>query len=94
LASNFCVTLNFSSAHYQQDKSQIKNLKSLELFCQMTFATVSVNSKVKIAPSTLGIQGNNVYPGCKFLSYDAKNRMLFIVGYRSFFFQFKGTMAP
>jgi hypothetical protein len=35
------VTLNFSSAHYQQDKSQIKNLKSLELFCQMTFATVS-----------------------------------------------------
>jgi hypothetical protein len=35
------ITLNFSSAHYQQDKSQIKNLKSLELFCQMTFATVS-----------------------------------------------------
>jgi hypothetical protein len=93
LASNFCVTLNFSSAHYQQDKSQIKNLKSLELFCQMTFATVSVDSKVKIAPSTLGIQGNNIYFSYKFLSDDAKNRMLFIAGYSSFFFQYTGTMA-
>jgi hypothetical protein len=37
LASNFCVTLNFSSAHYQQDKSQIKNLKSLELFLPNDF---------------------------------------------------------